>query len=110
MAADAVAGDVDVIEVRRQPANGAVTIVASVATGNMRQVFANGDDAIMAGAASPDNLGVIDHHYRRKDISRVTVFANIGCLDVCRIFAGSIRAVVTAHAIARDIDVIEVRR
>ena len=110
MTAHTVACDVDVIEVRRYPAHGAVTIVAGVATGNVCQVFANGDDAIMAGAASPNDLAVIDHHYRRKDISRVTVFANIGCLDVRRIFSGGVRAVMAANTIASNVDVVEIRR
>ena len=110
MAAHTVACDVDVVEIRRQPANRAVTIVAGVATGNMRQVFANSDDAIMARAASPDHLCVIDDHYRRENIRRVAVLTNIRRLNVRLILANRIRAVVTAHAIARDIDVIEIRR
>jgi len=77
MAADTVAGDVDVIEVRGQPADGAVTIVTSVTTGNMCQVFAYGDDAIMAGAASPDNLRVVNRHCRCENIGCVAVLAHV---------------------------------
>ena len=110
MAAYAVAGDVDVIEVRGQPADGAVTIVTGVTTGNMRQVFAYRDDAIMAGAASPDNLRVVNRHYGCENIGRVAVLAHIGRLNVRHILARRVGAVVTANAIARDVDVIEVRR
>ena len=110
MTAHTVACDVDVIEVRRYPAHGAVTIVAGVATGNVRQVFANGDDAIMAGAASPNDLRVINGHYRREYVGRMAVLTNIRGLNVRRILAHCIRAVVATHAIAGDIDVIEVRR
>ncbi len=87
-----------------------MAVVARVATGNVREVFADGDDAVMTAAAGPDNLRVINTHYGRKYIGRVAVLAHIGRLDVCCILACGINAVVTAHAIARDVYVIKIRR
>jgi hypothetical protein len=107
---DTVTGDIQVIEVRRQPADRAVTVIAGVAAGNMCWLFADGSDTIVAGAAGSDYLRVIDGQHGRKHIRRVTVFTDVGCLNVCWIFANRIRAVMTADAIAGDIDVIEVRR
>jgi len=40
----------------------------------------------------------------------MTIFANIGCLDVSRVFANCIRAVVTTKAVTGDIHVVEIRR
>ena len=107
---DTVARDIQVIEVRRQPANRAVTIVTGIAAGDMRRVLANGNGAIVAGDASPDYLGVIDGQYWRKNIRRVTVFADVRCLNVRLVLANGIRAVMAAGTIAGDIDVIEIRR
>ena len=48
MTADAIAGDIDVIKVRWQPANGAVAVIAGIAAGDMRRVLADGSDAVVA--------------------------------------------------------------
>lgn len=110
MAAYAVASDIDVVEIRRQPADGAVTIIAGIATGNVCRVLANCDDAVVTATTGADNLAVIDHHHRREQVGRMTVFAYVGRLYVRRIFARCIRAVVATNAIAADINVIEIRR
>ena len=60
MAANAVASDVYVIEIGRQPANCAVAVIAIVAAGDMCRVLARGNGAIVAGAATSQNLRVID--------------------------------------------------
>ena len=59
----AVASDIQMIKVRRQPANGAVTVVAGVATRYMRRIFACGDNAVVAGSAVADDLVVIDENW-----------------------------------------------
>jgi len=76
----------------------------------MRRVLACGGDTVVAGAAGADNLGVIDAHHRNKDIGRMAVFTHIRRLNVCRAFAGRIRAVVAADAVAGDVHVIEIGR
>ena len=48
MAINAIASDVQMIEICRQPAHGAVAVIAVVAAGYMRQVFAEGNDAVVA--------------------------------------------------------------
>jgi len=48
MAINTISSDVQVIEIGRQPAHSAVTVIAVVATGYMRRVFAERSHAIMA--------------------------------------------------------------
>ena len=110
VAAHAIASDIDVVEGGRQPRNRRMAVVAGVAAGDVGRVFAGRGDAIMAGATSAQYLGVIDGKGGRPDIRRVAVLANIGCLYMCRRLAGGLRAIVAAHAIASDIDVVEVGR
>ena len=76
----------------------------------MGRLFANGDDAVMTGPASTNDLCVIDGHNGREDVGRVAVLANIGRLNVCLVLAGCIHPVVTAHAITGDVDVVKIRR
>jgi len=110
VAAHAIASDIDVVEGGRQPGNRRMAVVAGIAAGDVGWMFTGRRDAIMAGAASAQYLGVIDGKGGRPDIRRVAVLANIGCLYMCRRLAGGLRAIVAAHAIASDIDVVEVGR
>lgn len=68
MAAEAVADNVHVIEIRRQPANRTVTIVAVVAARNMVLTLACGGNSVVTRSARAQNLCVINHHNRRKYI------------------------------------------
>ncbi len=86
-----------------------MAVVADVAAGNMRGSLAGRGDAIVTRAAGPDNLGVIDSHYGHKNVRAVAIFANICCLNMRRILADRVRAVMTAGTIATDIHVIEIR-
>ncbi len=56
---DAVAGDVDVVEVCRCPGDGRVAVVAIVAARDVIGRFASRDCAVMARAAAPQYLRVI---------------------------------------------------
>ena len=49
VAAHTIAGDIDVIEIGRNPAICGVAIVAGVAAGDMRRVFARGYRAVVTG-------------------------------------------------------------
>jgi len=109
MAAGAITRDVDVVEVRGQPADRRVTIVTVVATVDMTLVLAGRDDAVVAGAAGADHLSVVGRVHRHPDVGRMTIFADIAGLDVRLILARRLGTVVAAEAIARDVDVIEVR-
>ena len=109
MAIYAIAGDGRVIEERWQPACRGVTVVAGIATGNVCRVLADGNNAVMAGTATPEHLRVINRHHGRKYIGRVAVLADIGCLHVRRIFADCLCAIVTTDAVTGDVQMIEVR-
>ena len=76
----------------------------------MCRVLTYGSNAIVAGDTGSNDLRVIDEQHRCKHICRVAVLTDIRCLNVCRILANCVRAVMTADAIAGDVDVIEIRR
>ena len=107
MAADTGACDVVVIEIRGQPGDGTVAIVAGVAAGDMGRVLPGSGGAVMTGATGAQYLGVIDSDYRRPQVCGVTVLADIRRLNVCRVFTGCVRAVMAARAVADDIVMIE---
>ena len=58
--ADAVVGDVGVIEIRRYPGNRRMTVVAVVAARDMCRVFASRDGPVVTGDAGAEHLCVID--------------------------------------------------
>ena len=93
MATNAVTADVDVVEVRRSPADRTVTVVAGVATRNMGCVLARGDYAIVAGAAHTNNLSVINRHDRYKRVALMAVLTDGRRQYVVWILAGCVRAV-----------------
>ena len=73
-------------------------------------MLANRGDAVVAGTASADHLGVIDSHRRCKDVGRVAIVTGVCRLNVGRALADRIRAVMAADAVASDSYVIEIRR
>ena len=106
----AIVDDVGMVEVSRYPGDCCMTVVAVVATGDVRGVLARGRLTVVAGSARADDLRVINSEHRYPDVRRVAIFANITRLYVCRGFARRIRAVMAAGAISRDVHVIEIRR
>jgi len=56
-----------------------VAVVAIIAAGDMCWVLAGRNDAVVAGAAGADHLGVIHGVRRDPDIGIVAVFANFSC-------------------------------
>ena len=110
MAADAVIGDVGVIEDRRYPGVGRMAIITVVTTGDVRRVLALGRVAIVAREAGADDLCVINHVCRRKRHVVVAVLTNVGGINVSRMLAGGIGAVMAADAVSGDVGVIEVGR
>lgn len=87
-----------------------MTVVAIIATGDMVWMFANGCNTVVTRAATTYCLRVIHRIDRRKHIAGMTIFANIARLHMRWALASGIGAVVATNAIARDIDVIEIRR
>ena len=98
VAAEAIAGDVDVIEVRRNPAHGRMAVIAVVATTDMSRILAFGNRAVMAGVTGADNLGVIDLVCRRENGSVMAVIASIAGAYVLKVLAYCYGPVVTGTA------------
>ena len=109
VAADAVVNNVRVVEICRQPGNSSVAVVAIIAAGDMRWVFANSYDTVMTRAASANNLSVIDSKGRNPGVRRMAIFADNAGENMVGILARRVRAVVTARTISCDVDVVEVR-
>ena len=84
-----------------------MAVITGITTGDMRCVLANGGDAIMAGATSANDLGVINRVRWNPKRIVVAVLANIGGLYVGRGLASGSGAVVTAAAVTHDTGVIE---
>jgi len=110
MAAKAVACDVDMVEVRGQPTDGRMAIIAVVATGDMGWVFSTRRDTVMTRTAGTQHLRMVDCVRGRPNSAVVAVLANIAGLYVCRAFAGGFCAVMAADAVSRNTGVIEIRR
>ena len=110
VAIDAVAGNVHVVEIRRYPTSRCVAVVTSVATRNVARRLSSRRETVVTGATGSGYLGMVDDVHRRKRIGIVTIFAHVGCRYVGWVFSGCICTVVTAAAIADDVDVIEVCR
>jgi hypothetical protein len=104
-----IINNIGVVEIRRQPGNRGVAVVAVVAAGKVRGVFANCGCAIVTGATGADDLSVVYRIGWYPGIRSVAVLANIGGLKVVEVFACRISTVVTAGTIAGDINVIKVR-
>lgn len=108
VARHAVVDDVRVIEIGGQPARRCMAVVAAVAAVNMVGIFAHCCQAVVTGAAQPEDLQVIDGKCRYPDIRAVAVLADIRALDVVRILAGRLRTVMTVEALAGNVHVIEI--
>ena len=107
MAACTVGHNVGVIKSGREPSCRRMTIVAIVAAREVGRVLARGDYAIVARAASTDDLGVIDECGRLPERCAVAIFANIGGLDMHLALADGFHAVVTTETVAGDIRMVE---
>ncbi len=110
VAADTVAGDVNVIESSGTPGHRRMAIVTGIIAGNVGGVFSSSYDAIVTGAATANHLCMVDGKHRHENVTIVAVFANVTSLDVSQVLAQGLDAVVTIDAIAGDTNVIEIRR
>jgi len=108
VATHTVVHDVDVVKVGRQPGDCRMAVVAIIAAGDMGGVFAGCYEAVMTGAASTNDLRMVNGVNRHPDVRCMAVLADIGRLDVCEVLARSVGAVMAAGAISRDIYVIEI--
>lgn len=109
VAAEAVTADVDMIKVGGNPANRAVTVIAGIATGNVRRIFSVGNPAVMTRHAIANNLCVIDCHGRSERGAVMTILAHVGCQHVVRVLAGCIDTIVAGATRSQDLCVIDRR-
>jgi len=110
VATEAIAGDIHVIEVGRYPADCRMAVVAIVTAGDMCRVFAGGNRAVVAGRAATDHLRMVDPVDGCENDVVVAVLAGVRGLNMSLVLAEGLGAVVATETIARDIEVIEVRR
>ena len=88
-------GDVRVIEVRRNPTGGTMTIVTLRGGRQVIEILAHGRDAIVAAATATQYLEVIHCHRRVPDVGTVTILADIGRADMVKALTGGRHAIVT---------------
>jgi len=110
MTADTVVDNVCMIEIRRQPRDSRVAVIAIIAAGDMRWVFANGYHTVMTRATSPNNLSVVNRKCRNPGIRCMAIFADNTGKNMVDILARCIRTVVAARTITCDIYMVKVRR
>ena len=87
-----------------------MAVIAVIAAGDMRRVFAGHYCTVMAGAAGANDLSVVDRVNRYPGVRRMAVLANIGRLNMRQVLARSVGAVMAAGTVTRNIYVIEIRR
>lgn len=78
VAARTVVADIDMIEIRRYPACGRMTIVTVVAAVDMGRVLSDRRNSVMTRTATAQNLGMVDRKHGREHIGIVTVFTHVG--------------------------------
>lgn len=69
--------DVRVIEVRRDPCNCRMAVVAVMAGGNMVRMFSRRGNAVVTASAAAQNLGVVDEDHGLPCTGAVAVFAHV---------------------------------
>ncbi len=110
VAAKAVASDRAVVEVCRNPAVGRVALIAGIAATYVWRILSGGNRAVVAGRTRADDLRMIDPVRRCEDKIVMTVLANIGRLEVGRVFADGVATVVATKTVGHDVRVFKKRR
>lgn len=110
VAVDAISADIQVVEICWQPSGRRVAVVASIAAGQVIQVFAASGNSIVAGPTLSDNLHMIDKVGRRERVGVMAVLTDDSGLNVAWVFAGRICAVVAVCTATENICVTEIRR
>ena len=100
-----------VIEIRRYPTGGTVTVVTLCCSGQVIKILTHGSDAIVATAAATQYLEVIDRDGRIPQVGAVAVFADVSSCDMVKSLTGRGHAIVAVTtALSSNILVIEVGR
>ncbi len=108
--AAAIANDAGMIEVGRNPPGSRMAVITGIVTAYVRRMFPCRGDTIVAGSAGSDDLSVVDRYRWRERDDTMAVLANRRGLNMRSILTSRIATVVTTDAVARDIDVVKVRR
>ena len=87
-----------------------MAVIAIITARDMRGMFARCGSAVMTRSAGTQDLSMVNGIRRRKYVGVVTIFADVGRLNMSRTFTDRIDAVVTAGTIIGDTEVIEIRR
>ena len=82
VATGTISRDVYVVEIRWQPGDRGVAIVACVPAGDVGWMFSCRREPVMTGATGAQNLRMVHGISRCPDIAVMTVFADIGRLYV----------------------------
>lgn len=104
----AIAGDIDVVKICRDPCNAYVAVIAGVAARDVCGCLTSCNTAVVTGFTSTDYLGMVDHKRGRPKVHAMTILTNKGCLHVCDMLASCIRTVMAARTIAGDRRVIKI--
>jgi len=100
-----------VIEVRRNPTGGTVTVITLSSGWKMIQVLAHRGDAIMATFTRPQHLEVIHNHHWIPQVSAVAILADIGAADMVKTLTSCGNAIVAVTTtLGSNILVIKIRR
>ncbi len=84
-----------------------MTVVAVIAADDMIRVFTARNGAVVTGAATANDITVIDCECRRETVCCMTVLARTGRQYVSRVLAGRVRAIVARGTVSDDIGVVE---
>ena len=109
VATDAVVGDIHVIEVGWNPGNGRVAVVAVVTASDVRRILAGRRVTVMAGEASSEHLRMVHRVGRCERHIVMTVLAHVARINMRRIFAGGLDAVMTVDTVCSNAAVVEIR-
>ena len=109
VAADAVARDVHVIEIGRNPGHGRVAVVAIIAARDMSRVLAGCRVAVMTGNAGSEYLGVVYRVCGRKRHIVVAILTHVTRVYMSWVLARCLDAVMAVDTIRGNADVIKVR-
>ena len=109
VAACAIARNIQVVERRRSPGDRGVAVVAGIAAGEVCRVFAGCNYAIMTGATGADDLGMVDAKYGREYVGVMAILANVAGLNVRKVLANGVHAVMAVNAATGDIQMVKIR-
>ena len=87
------------VKYRRCPGIGGMAIIALVVAGNVLNILADGNVAIVTARATADYLGMVYPNLRAEEVYRVTILTDVGGFYMLWVFAQRRNAVVAAGAV-----------